>query len=145
MSVVYLIGEANSSVAKIGTSVDASVRLAALQTGSPVRIHLLATAAGTTALENALHKRFSALCVHGEWFDFGQRDRVEAFRSAVAETLGHAGQVTVHRIDEGPEASEEPSPPLSVRDQLRVDILDWIAGGDAYYRPFREARVNWPR
>ncbi len=47
---------------------DALVRLAQLQTGSPVPLKLLATIPGDMLLETDLKRRFAAHCVTGEWF-----------------------------------------------------------------------------
>ena len=81
---VYLIGGADSNVAKIGTSGDVVARLRGLQNGSPVRLYVLATALGDWTLERALHRHFENHRLHGEWFDFGTADRVTAFGLAVA-------------------------------------------------------------
>lgn len=47
---------------------DADVRLAALQTGSPVPLKILATIPGSQEDEKNLHRRFWAHRVCGEWF-----------------------------------------------------------------------------
>src|SRR5262245_55030947 len=47
---------------------DALVRLATLQTGSPVPLRLLGTIPGTMQDEKDLHRRFAASKVCGEWF-----------------------------------------------------------------------------
>lgn len=53
---------------KIGWSRRVSMRLAQLQTGSPIPIKLLGTVAGGRALERRLHERFAHLRTAGEWF-----------------------------------------------------------------------------
>jgi hypothetical protein len=83
-SCVYLIGAAGSTVAKIGKSTDVQGRRGALQTGSPVKLEILATVPGDIDLEGALHAHFEPQRLHGEWFDFGEMDRVESFRQALA-------------------------------------------------------------
>ena len=82
---VYLIGELDTSVAKIGHSRSIALRLATIQAMSPVRLHVLAVAYGNRPIESALHKHFAAFRIHGEWFDFGDIDRVSAFLAAVEE------------------------------------------------------------
>jgi hypothetical protein len=47
---------------------DAAVRMAQLQTGSPVLLRLLGTIPGTLEDENALHRRFAHAKVCREWF-----------------------------------------------------------------------------
>lgn len=54
---------------KIGfTDGDPAIRLRALQTGSSVPLRLLLSHPGTTADEAALHARFAAARLSGEWF-----------------------------------------------------------------------------
>lgn len=54
---------------KIGfTAGPVSKRLAALQTGSPIAITVLAEIQGSAQLERALHARFANLRGSGEWF-----------------------------------------------------------------------------
>lgn len=56
---------------KIGWTADedAAVRLAMLQTASPVRLHLIATRPGGRCKERELHARFAHARTVGEWFD----------------------------------------------------------------------------
>jgi hypothetical protein len=67
---VYFIGPALSGPVKIGSSGAPARRLKSLQAGSPVPLALLAHFADPDAMsaEKALHRRFSALRLHGEWF-----------------------------------------------------------------------------
>lgn len=81
---VYLIGPADSSVAKIGRSTEVKNRLRSLQNSSPARLVLLWSTPGGKALENALHRHFAAIRMHGEWFDFASLDRVDSVTNAVA-------------------------------------------------------------
>ena len=55
---------------KIGFSTNHNIRLAALQSASPVPLTLTAQIAGTLQDERALHKRFKDYRLHGEWFRF---------------------------------------------------------------------------
>lgn len=66
---IYFIQAENGHI-KIGFTdgEDANVRLATLQTGSPVLLKLLGTIEGTVEHEKDLHRRFAAHRVHGEWF-----------------------------------------------------------------------------
>ncbi len=66
---IYFIQAENGHI-KIGftDADDAMIRLASLQTGSPVLLKLLATIPGTIEEEKDLHRRFGAHRLHGEWF-----------------------------------------------------------------------------
>jgi Meiotically up-regulated gene 113 len=120
VSDVYLIGALDSSIAKIGTSRNVSTRLAALQTGSPTQLHVLATAPGGAPLEHALHAHFQDCRLQGEWFDFGKQDRVIAFHAAIIKT-GRATARDVRPDSEQVTAqpqkeAAEPYIPLAQRD-----------------------------
>ena len=67
-SVVYFVQAATGGPIKIGTSANVAARVAALQTASPTRLRVLATAPGGVALERALHVAFAAERLEGEWF-----------------------------------------------------------------------------
>lgn len=70
-SVVYVIGERQSSVAKIGvTSGDLRKRLKSIQTGSPVKLEVLWWFFASAADEQYLHAEFDEYRLQGEWFDF---------------------------------------------------------------------------
>ena len=63
---VYFI--ASRDALKIGFAVDVRARLSELQTGNAHELVLVATAPGTVEDERALHRRFAAQKVRGEWF-----------------------------------------------------------------------------
>ena len=66
---VYFIGsEDGSGLIKIGTSSDVQARLRCLQTGSPVKLSLLADIDGDSFVELRLHHKFAPHREHGEWF-----------------------------------------------------------------------------
>jgi len=67
---IYLIEAEGVGHIKIGFTDhdDALIRLAQLQTGSPVPLRLLGTIAGDELAEKDLHRRFAASKVHNEWF-----------------------------------------------------------------------------
>ncbi len=66
--VVYFAQSVEGGPIKIGRSNIPSLRLAEIQHGSPTRLILLATRPGGHELETALHRRFSAARLVGEWF-----------------------------------------------------------------------------
>lgn len=77
-SCVYFIGNTKGAV-KIGTTINLPARLKKLQTGSPIRLRVLACVDGGTTLEAQYHARFSGLRVNGEWF-LGAEVRAEIYR-----------------------------------------------------------------
>lgn len=64
---VYFIG-GDTGLIKIGVAVDPERRLASLQCGSPIPLHVLACGPGSHKDEAILHARFAAHRQHGEWF-----------------------------------------------------------------------------
>lgn len=85
-SVVYVIGNADNRLVKIGWTTQAKLkRLGQIQTMSPSILKVLWTTPGGRPLEDALHSRFLAERRHGEWFDFGDRDPVATVSEAVGE------------------------------------------------------------
>lgn len=81
---VYVIGPAESSVVKIGTTVNVDARLRGMQTSNPLLLIARWTCRGNVELENFLHRRFDGIRMKGEWFDFGDADPI-AEVSAAAE------------------------------------------------------------
>jgi len=70
-SVVYVIGQQQSSIAKIGvTTGDLRKRLKGIQTGSPIRLEVLWWFFASAADEQRLHREFDYCRLEGEWFDF---------------------------------------------------------------------------
>lgn len=55
---------------KIGCSRYPSARISTIGLWSPVRLELVASAKGSFAHENALHRKFAAQRLHGEWFEY---------------------------------------------------------------------------
>lgn len=69
--VVYVLGTPGSNTVKIGRTINTQKRLADIQRMSPVPLQVLWTHPGGHELETNLHRQFSALRTHGEWFAFG--------------------------------------------------------------------------
>ncbi|WP_158710204.1 GIY-YIG nuclease family protein [Streptomyces katrae] len=80
--VVYVIGTPTSTVVKIGRTTRLAKRLADIQRMSPVPLEVLWTHPGGHDLETNLHRQFSGLRSHGEWFTF-QADPVAMVAWAV--------------------------------------------------------------
>lgn len=72
-AVVYFIGTELrvGRPVKIGFTENLAQRLRNLQTASPQPLQVLATVAGTPALERAYHRRWRARRTSGEWFTLG--------------------------------------------------------------------------
>ena len=73
---VYVVGsDETGHRVKIGWSDNPERRLGQLQTGAPYVLRLLDKHFGLSRkLEDFLHDEFASLRIHGEWFDFGDRD-----------------------------------------------------------------------
>jgi hypothetical protein len=84
--IVYFVQGHGSGPVKIGyTDRPMDVRLAGLQTGSPVRLRVLATHAGDREMERRLHTMFRDWRLHGEWFRakaFGLRELIDHLEAA---------------------------------------------------------------
>lgn len=92
---VYLIGCNESSLVKIGRSIDLHGRLAEIQRMSPVPLSILWSTPGGWELESRLHQVFRSRRSHGEWFDFNGDDPVHAVRRAVATGRDEARPVII--------------------------------------------------
>ena len=79
---------------KIGVATDCASRLSALQVGCPLPLALLWSQAALNALavEEALHERFAAQRVQGEWFDLGV-DPVPIVKDALAGISPHLDEI----------------------------------------------------
>lgn len=85
--VVYVVGAPPTTMVKIGRSVNVSERLRTLQAASPLELRLIDHFPGDAALERSLHKQFTDLRRHGEWFDFAGRD----IQASIAVAVARAG------------------------------------------------------
>jgi Meiotically up-regulated gene 113 len=88
ISCVYVIGDPDQRVVKIGWSTNLRSRLANLQCGSALPLRLLWAARGGRALEDALHAWFNDQRLEGEWFDFPDSDAVFQVKAAVEVLRG---------------------------------------------------------
>lgn len=64
---IYFI--AGAGLIKIGVSTNVQSRFRAIRNSSPVPVELLCATPGAIIDEHALHRRFSHLRRHGEWFE----------------------------------------------------------------------------
>lgn len=65
---IYFVHALGTNYVKIGFASRPMRRLHGLQTSSPHELKMLAVTVGTIADERAMHKRFKAHHVRGEWF-----------------------------------------------------------------------------
>lgn len=78
--VVYFIGSMRGELVKIGYATDLANRMRHLQTGSPVKLEVLAAVIGGIGLEREYHRRFAEFREHGEWFRRTPEVRAEILR-----------------------------------------------------------------
>ena len=74
---VYLIGNADHEICKIGVSSSPEKRLPGIQAGCPYGLEILALKEGNRKLEKSLHRRFSRNRLYGEWFKLTDEIRFE--------------------------------------------------------------------
>lgn len=65
---IYFIEQPDCGAVKIGYTRDMMTRVRNIATFCPLRLQLIGLIAGTTADEEALHRRFAEHRNHGEWF-----------------------------------------------------------------------------
>lgn len=87
---VYFLASVDRSMVKIGCSYLPAKRLAALQTWSPLKLELIASAPGSLEDERAIHSHFLAHHSHGEWFK-GDPDIF-----LLAKTVAETGSIPDH-------------------------------------------------
>jgi Meiotically up-regulated gene 113 len=80
---LYLIGEPDGAVVKIGRSRNVERRLAHLAAGSPVRLVIRHVEPGLGPAETDVHEALDDRRLHGEWFDLSGTDPVQAVRDAL--------------------------------------------------------------
>jgi len=80
---LYVIGEPDRPVAKVGRSADVRRRLRDLERGSPVRLVIRHVEPGLGGCEFLVHRVLASQRLHGEWFDFGSDDPGQAMREAL--------------------------------------------------------------
>ena len=74
---VYLIGNMDHEICKIGVSSSPDKRLPGIQAGCPYGLEILALKEGNRKLEKSLHKKFNRWRMCGEWFKLTDEIRFE--------------------------------------------------------------------
>ena len=92
---VYVIGSDDDGPVKIGVSAEPLARMRDLQTSNPHKLSLLVKIRGSREDETALHQRFAASRLTGEWFS-----RSTTIRDFVTEANArlHAPQLRQERL-----------------------------------------------
>jgi T5orf172 domain len=91
ISYVYIIGESRDGPVKIGVSTNPKGRLSELQTGTPVKLKVLAKFRGDEEQEAFAHRLLGAHRINGEWF--ARTPAVNAFIDNVRRGVSVAGMV----------------------------------------------------
>jgi hypothetical protein len=107
---VYFVCDVVTQEIKIGHSRTPAKRVAELQTGNAHRLDLLGAIPGTEDDESALHNRFAAHRLQGEWFS---RDILEAVMEIISSTREVVAMATDNR---GP--TDGPAPELQMVSQI---------------------------
>lgn len=94
---IYFIRSYNTHI-KIGYSNDPEYRKRALQTSSPVKLHLQAIMPGSFQTESGLHEMFAHLRTRGEWFRY--TDELKWFIRAVSENPSETNIKTLYMISQ---------------------------------------------
>lgn len=116
---VYVIGAVGVQAVKIGWATNPTRRLMEFQIGCPLPLSILWTfpTSRAVALESALHKRFAAQRLRGEWFDLG----VDA-----ARLVREACTVIARELPAAPVGAEAEQFPLTPSMFFLADIRSWI-------------------
>lgn len=131
---VYFIEGEGTGRVKIGVSHDPTFRLASLQAGSPVALHLRGVLPGGVAVEQALHLRFAEQREHGEWFRL-TGELVDVVASARPPAPVPPPVALVRPTPAPLAAKPRPTPPMTaaqVAGRLKVSrktVYRWIAEG----------------
>tara|TARA_Y100000034_G_scaffold113299_1_gene148167 strand:- start:333 stop:647 length:315 start_codon:yes stop_codon:yes gene_type:complete len=82
---IYFFKEEAIGSVKIGLSYDVPKRLEQIQMYSPQRLKFSGHLPGNLAKEKEIHKRFSHLRIHGEWFHLDEE--LSAFIESTDQTM----------------------------------------------------------
>lgn len=67
---VYVVGNKEMNICKIGFSNNVFKRLSAIQTGCPFKLEIFCVVEGSVQTERKLHKKYDYLRLNGEWFKY---------------------------------------------------------------------------
>jgi hypothetical protein len=92
-SFVYFVQQGENGPVKIGRAVDPERRVATLQTGNAIDLHLREVVPGDSTLESTMHQRFADARIRGEWFGADYLPLILAYAEGIAESavLEHDG------------------------------------------------------
>jgi hypothetical protein len=120
---LYAIQVGDDGPVKLGTAGDPVARLRVLQTAHDTRLHLRAAWPGERVDEQALHARFSADRLHGEWF--GCTPELIAFVRDRAATMPPPAPRPVTRPDGGAAKRAAPSTERKPRPRAMRPSRPW--------------------
>lgn len=126
---VYVLGTPGSGVVKIGRTINLAKRFAEIQRMSPVPLTILWSHPGGAELETQLHRQFSALRTHGEWFSFSN-DPVVMVQWAVSTQPWARAKVKLKKprpkkqVREKPAAVRAKRPPVELHPIIAEALED---------------------
>ena len=85
MNNIYLIKNTEESTYKIGVGIDPKIRLQQLQTGNSAKLEIVNIYQTEIPfkIEKILHRRYSHLKKHGEWFYFSIKEETNFLNDCV--------------------------------------------------------------
>lgn len=67
---IYVVGNEEQSICKIGYSTNPTNRISGIQTGCPYKLKFLLIIKGNMLMEQELHKKYAKQRLNGEWFSY---------------------------------------------------------------------------
>lgn len=127
---------------KIGKSTDPWKRLAALQTGNPEQLEMLAIAPGGGEFESGLHSAFEGARQRGEWFE--ETDKLRSFIQSIRDVfpgLQEPPQIYLDKSQAKKAPKSRESELKALFDQMEVEVEEGIPtnfrleqNSNGYYR-----------
>ena len=84
---VYVVGNKEMNICKIGFSNNVFKRLTAIQVGCPFKLEIFCVVYGSVKTEKMLHKKYDYLRLNGEWFKYEGllKESVEKTQSVIKD------------------------------------------------------------
>lgn len=67
---IYVVGNEEQAICKIGYSTNPTNRISGIQTGCPYKLKFLLIIKGNMLMEQELHKKYAKQRLNGEWFSY---------------------------------------------------------------------------
>lgn len=86
---VYVVGNINAKICKIGFSTNVFKRISGIQTGCPIPLEIICVVHGTIEIEKKLHKKYKDFRMNGEWFRYEGllKSNIESTESAIVDLM----------------------------------------------------------